>query len=310
MFDLEFKVATDGAVTYPVGQIIYCPPEQLRLHPDNMRRFYPAEDVADMARSIKAGGGVYLSLLVVPDPQNAGKYLVVDGNMRLAGARALGAACPPLKCEIISADRARQLILMAVTSRHHYPKDPISEGLHFRRLVDEEGYTINEVARQTGICAATISARLKLLELDEPIRELIEQRKLPADRAGVAGLLAIADPQVRIALAHKLAGVPGMTGKGVQAAAARAAELTGATPGKRKPPAVKIDKNFVLALAGQMVVHFQKDIRLLETAALSLPDYECALAEELNSRAETLRRIIKVVPVKTPPALRKARRER
>jgi ParB/RepB/Spo0J family partition protein len=312
MFNLEFKVAPDGTVTCPAGQIIYCRPEQLRLHPDNMRRFYPAADVAEMAGSIRAATGVHLSLLVVPDPEAAGKYLVVDGNMRLAGARALGAACPPLKCEVIAADRARQLIVMAATSRYHYPKDPVSEALHYRRLTDEEGYSANEIARQTGISSATVHARLKLLELDSEILELIEQKRLPADKHSVDALLGIADPTVRIALAQRLAGVPGMTAKGIQAAAGRAAELSGKVtrPSRRKPPSAKIDKNFVLALAGQMVAHFRTDIRLLETAALSLPPDECELAEELHGRAETLRRVIGVVPVKPLPAGsgRKARR--
>lgn len=226
-----------------MSTLIFCSPKQLKTHPQNMRRFYPEADVQAMARSIAAAGGVVEALKVVANG-TAQSYLVVDGNMRLAGGRLLGDECPPLKCEVITASHAEQLLLMVTTSKLHFPKDPISEGLHYRRLLGE-GYGAAEISARTGVGQKTVENRLRLLDLDEPIQELIAQDLLPRDRRIADALLAIPDESARVKLAQRLAR-PGVTVKAILAAAARlqerlqterAAQATGA-------PA--------LALAGQL----------------------------------------------------------
>src|SRR6185436_21161362 len=97
------------------GSLIFLAPARLRTHPKNMRRFYPVRDVRQMADSIRACKGVQQAMQVVPDKE-PGYYLVVDGNMRLAGARYIGEGCPPLKCEVISGDLAEQKLKMIVAN--------------------------------------------------------------------------------------------------------------------------------------------------------------------------------------------------
>lgn len=169
--------------------LIFLNVNQLKRHPENMRRFYPEADVAEMAESIRAAGGLYQALLVVPNGEPE-QYYVVDGNMRLAGAKELGAECPPLKAEIINWNHAQQLLAMAATTQFHYPKDPISKALHFRRLQDE-GYKPVEIAEQMGCSTSTIYNSLTLLDLEPEIQELIGQGKLPGDINLVRALLAL-----------------------------------------------------------------------------------------------------------------------
>jgi ParB family chromosome partitioning protein len=186
------------------NNLIYLDHKRLRLHPKNIRLFYPPEEVAEMAQSIGAAGGVWQALLIVPATE-AGYWYVVDGNMRLMGARELGDNCPLLKCEVIDAGRVDQLLIMATTSRFHYPKDPISEARHFKRLIDEEGYTADRLAAALGTSRSFVYSRLLLIDLDQDIQELIMERKLTASADPLRQLLKIPDAAVRVALARRFA---------------------------------------------------------------------------------------------------------
>lgn len=183
--------------------LIYCSPDQLKIHPENIRAYYPPNDVAEMAASIRAMNGVLQALLVIYGDQ-PDHYLIVDGNLRLMAGRLLGPDCPPLKCEVIAADHARQLLVMAATGLH-YPKDPVSEGRHYRRLVSDEGYSVEEIARRTGISRATIDSRLALLDLDEDIQRLVVEGKISKDIRVTRALRAIPDPATRVKLARRFA---------------------------------------------------------------------------------------------------------
>jgi ParB/RepB/Spo0J family partition protein len=186
------------------NNLIYLDHKRLRLHPKNIRLFYPPEEVAEMAQSIHAAGGVWQALLIVPATE-PGYWYVVDGNMRLMGARELGDNCPLLKCEVIDAGKVEQLLIMATTSRFHYPKDPVSEARHFKRLIDEEGYTAARLAAALGASQSFVYSRLLLMDLDQDIQDLIMERKLTGNGNALRQLLKIPDPAIRVALARRFA---------------------------------------------------------------------------------------------------------
>jgi ParB/RepB/Spo0J family partition protein len=186
-----------------MSELMYLAPAALRIHPQNMRRAYAQNEVDEMAASLRAASGNIQALLVVPDPEHPGAYLVVDGNLRLAAGRTLGDACPPFKCELIDAGHAQQLLIMSLTSIV-YPKDPVSEGYHYRRLL-REGYSADEIAEHTGINPKTVKDRIRLLDLETEIQELVSAGALPRDRRVADALLSIPDAEARIKLARRLA---------------------------------------------------------------------------------------------------------
>lgn len=186
-----------------INQLLYLLPDRLMIHPENLRRFYPDEQVREMADSIRAAKGVIQPLRIVQNG-NSGKYFVVDGNMRLSGARLLEKSCPRLKCELVNESKARQLIAMVITAKFRYDPDPISKALHYERLIKKEHYTILQIAHATGIHARTVENRLKLLKLEPEIQELVGNLKLPADWKVTQALLSIPDTRVRVKLAQRL----------------------------------------------------------------------------------------------------------
>ncbi len=183
-------------------RLVYVAAAQLLHHPRNMRRLYPDTQVAEMAASIQARGGVEQALIVVPGPRR--KYFVVDGNLRLEGAQRLGKACPRLKCEVRTQARADQLLTMAVTNRFRYRVDPISEAAHYRRLIEEEGHTARSIAHAVGVCVHTVDDLLLLLKLPPDVQQLIADGKLPKD-ARVARALLSLPREVASRLAQQMA---------------------------------------------------------------------------------------------------------
>ena len=146
-----------------------------------------------------------MALLVVAIPESPEHYYVVDGNLRLTAGRSLGEACPPFKVEVIQASEADQLLMMAA-SGVTFPKDPISQGRHYKRLIKEEGFTQGSIAEHTGLSTATIGKCLAALELDEEIQELFIQKQLPSDIRIIRGLKNIPDQETRLRIARYYAG--------------------------------------------------------------------------------------------------------
>jgi len=202
---LSQNLMEEKTSTEQTGQLLYLLPDFLSLHPQNIRRFYAPKDVAKMAGSIKAAGGVYQALLIIPIPGKPSHYYVLDGNMRLAGGKSLGSECPPLKCEVISADRAEQLLAMAATTEFHFPKDPVSQALHFQRIMEQEKLTVQEIVERTDISRSTIDKLLKLLELEPEIQQWVAEGKISADVRISRALLSLPDSATRLRLAHRFA---------------------------------------------------------------------------------------------------------
>jgi ParB/RepB/Spo0J family partition protein len=190
-------------------EILLCDVEQLDHDPDNHRRFYDEKDLRSLADTIQINGGVDQALLIRPGGRlddGRKQYFVIDGNYRLAATRTLGNKAPQLKCELRSnLSRIDKLFMMGRTSEQHYPKDPISEALYFKRLVEEEGISRVEISKKIGCSAAKITYRLALLELDEEVQALVAEKKLPKDIKIVNAFMSIPSRENRVALARELA---------------------------------------------------------------------------------------------------------
>lgn len=189
--------------TPPAGSLVRLPHTALKTHPHNMRRFYPAPDVRQMAESIQATGGVIQPLIIVPDGQ-PGTFYVVDGNMRLAAARYLAGDCPPLECKVVDQAAGEQLLTMVAANTVRYDVDPISEALHYQRL-QAEGLSQIDIAERAGVNHARVHHRLKLLKLDPEVQQLVAEGKLPRGHEVAEALVAIPDREARIKLARRMA---------------------------------------------------------------------------------------------------------
>lgn len=211
--------------------------DQLRIHPENIRKRYIESEVQEMAASIKARGGVIQALEIVPSDKK-GIWWVVAGNKRLAGGQQLGKDCPLLKCEPVEADRAQQLLDMAIENFIRSDPNPVDEANHYQRMIDS-GLSVRDISKRTGIYEVRIHQRLEITKLDPPIQELMATGKLPHGQPVCTAFQTIPDGALRVRLAERLANNPSTNTKTIIAACARLLEAA-APQEELKNPAVDL----------------------------------------------------------------------
>lgn len=174
---------------------------QCKTHPTNMRRVYPIADVRQMAESIRGRGGLIHPLTVTDNGDDS--YTVIDGNLRTTSGRLLGEACPLLKAEVVEQAAAEQHLTMAAANLIRFDVDPISEALHYQRLLSE-GRTRVEIAELTGTYYARITNHLELLRYEPAIQDLVALGRFPVGLNVLEALMAIPDAEARVKLAVRM----------------------------------------------------------------------------------------------------------
>lgn len=201
--------------------------------PFQPRTRFREEALGELSRSIRASGIV--QPLVV---RRVGeRYQLIAGERRWRAAQRAAMSRVPAVVRDVRDEMALEMTLVENLQREDL--NPIEQARAFQRLIDEFHLTQEEVAERTGKDRATIANSIRLLRLEEPILELLEDGRLTAGHG--RALLAIAEPKERIALARRIAR-GGMTVRQVERLAARAGRVN-----PDRPP-VTIDANTRWAL--------------------------------------------------------------
>ena len=166
----------------------------------------------ELARSIQSSGIV--QPLVAR--RVAGRYQLIAGERRWRAAQKAGLSRVPVVIRDVPEEMALEMTLVENLQREDL--NPIEQAHAFQRLTDEFHLTQEQAAERTGKDRATIANALRLLKLEEPIRDLLEEGRVTAGHG--RALLAIADSKLRLALAKKIAR-GGMTVRQVERLAAR-----------------------------------------------------------------------------------------
>ena len=171
------------------------------------------EDALDeLARSIRASGIV--QPLVVRRMGN--RFQLIAGERRWRAAQRAELARVPAVVRDVPEELALEMTLVENLQREDL--NPVEQARAFQRLTDEFHLTQEQVADRTGKDRVTIANAVRLLRLDEPILDLLEEGRVSAGHG--RALLAIADGKVRLGLARRIAR-GGMTVRQVERFAAR-----------------------------------------------------------------------------------------
>jgi len=189
--------------------------------------------LTELADSIRAQGVIQP---IVAREVADGRFEIIAGERRWRAAREAGLAEVPVVLRDVD-DRA--VIAMALIENiQREDLNPLEEALALSRLIDEFSLTHQNAAEAVGRSRAAVSNLLRLLELPEAIRALLEAKRLEMGHA--RALLTLA-PAAAIGLAREAA----EQGLSVREVERRAQQLAqGKIPnGKRegKPPARKTD---------------------------------------------------------------------
>ena len=149
----------------------------------------------ELAQSIRASG--IIQPLVVR--RIGSRYQLIAGERRWRAAQRAQLLRVPVVLREVSDEQALELTLVENIQREDL--NPIEQARAFDRLMEEFHLTQDEVASRTGKDRATVANSVRLLSLEEPLLEWIEEGKITAGHG--RALLAIEDRKLRADLALK-----------------------------------------------------------------------------------------------------------
>ena len=136
--------------------------DKLRLHPKNIRTQY--EGIDELTASIKKNG-ILQNLTVVPDKDDAGKYVVVIGNRRLLAAKEAGLKTAP--CRIMQMAESDQSVSMLTENMNRKDLKIYEEAAGTQMCLSDYGLTVDALAEMTGLSSAKIVHRANIAKLDQ-----------------------------------------------------------------------------------------------------------------------------------------------
>ena len=161
---------SEGAVTLPL--------QKIEPNPLQPRKTFNQEELDSLADSIRMHGIIQpLTVRRLP----SGFYQIIAGERRWRAARLAGLTDVPVV--VIEADDKKAMELALIENLQRSDLNPIEEAQGLKRLVDEFGLTHETVAKAVGRSRSSISNSLRLLNLPQPVQDLIYARSLEMGHA-------------------------------------------------------------------------------------------------------------------------------
>lgn len=170
-------------------RVQYIPLGRIRPNPQQPRRSFDEEGLAELAASIRSCG--ILQPLTV---RRAGEgYELVAGERRLRAARIAGLREVPCLVAQVGEEDSALLALMENLQRRDL--DCWEEAQAIAQLISRYGLSQEEAARRLGRAQPTVANKLRLLRLPEDVRALLRENGLTERHA--RALLRLQDPEVQ-----------------------------------------------------------------------------------------------------------------
>ena len=161
--------------------------DQITPNPHQPRRKISEASIAELAASIKSTG--LIQPIIVR--QVPGGYQLIAGERRWRAARYAGLKQIPAVVRDVDSFTQAQMALVENVQREDL--NPIDRAESYKALIAQLGLTQAELASRLGEDRSSIANFLRLLELAEPVRQLIRDGKLSTGHAkilaGVADIL-------------------------------------------------------------------------------------------------------------------------
>jgi len=157
------------------------------------------ESLEELANSIRAQG-VVQPIVVRPLAGESG-YEIIAGERRWRAAQLAGLAEIPAVIRDVPDEAAVAMSLIENIQRENL--NPLEEARALERLIEEFGMTHQRAAEAVGRSRAAVTNLLRLLDLGEEVKLMVERRELEMGHA--RALLGLSDPAAQLAAARKVA---------------------------------------------------------------------------------------------------------
>ena len=168
--DAALQTQSEGALSLPISQV------QPGLN--QPRKRFDEETLADLADSIRVHG-VIQPLTV--RRLSSGYYQIIAGERRWRAAKRAGLSEVP--AVVIEADDKKVMELGLIENLQREDLNPIEEANGYLVLMRDYGLTQEEVSRRVGKSRPAVANAIRLLDLPDPVRQLLEEGRLTAGHA-------------------------------------------------------------------------------------------------------------------------------
>jgi len=148
------------------------------------RVHFEPEALQELAESIKAQGVVQP---IVVRPISAGRFELIAGERRWRASQLAGLQEIPAVIKDLSDQAAAAVSLIENIQRENL--NPLEESRALQRLIDEFDMTHQQVAEAVSRSRATVTNLLRLRDLNEDVKLLVDERKI--DMGHARALLAL-----------------------------------------------------------------------------------------------------------------------
>jgi ParB family chromosome partitioning protein len=165
---------------------------------DQPRQDFDEEELQALSESI-AVHGVIQPLTVRELP--SGYYQIIAGERRWRAARM--ANLSEIPAVVIEADDKKAMELALIENLQRQDLNPMEEALGYQSLIQEYGLTQEETSARVGKSRSAVANALRLLQLPEPIMDMLRNGKLTAGHA--RAVLKIKAEKKQMEAAQKIA---------------------------------------------------------------------------------------------------------
>ncbi len=226
---------------------------QVEPNRNQPRHKFDDDKIEELAESVREHG-IIQPIIVV---KNDDRYKIVAGERRWRAAKKAGLKEIPAVIRNYSELEITQIALIENLQRENL--NPIEEALGYQTLMNKFNMTQEDVSGKIGKSRSAIANSIRLLSLDEPIRQHLIDGIISSGHA--RALLAVSSPDVRMVLLDSII----EKNLNVRQTEALAKQLETMKPRKKKPKVDEQLKVHISQLEDRLSSQLGTRVRLVHT---------------------------------------------
>lgn len=269
---LQTQQEGQGSFSLPISQV------QPGLN--QPRKRFDEAALADLADSVRTHG--IIQPLTVRR-LGSGYYQIIAGERRWRAAKLAGLKEVP--AVVIEADDRKVMELGLIENLQREDLNPIEEANGYKVLIEDYGLTQEEVSLRVGKSRSAVANATRLLELPDPVQQLLEEGSLSAGHA--RAILSAPNRSVQRNLAQRVID-DGLSVRQTEQLAKRMAQQEGAIPPKPEADPFRIYRD---AAAKELSERFGRKVSIIKGSKKGRVELEYYDDDDLNALLDLLEQV-------------------
>ncbi|MCI7607048.1 MAG: ParB/RepB/Spo0J family partition protein [Spirochaetales bacterium] len=204
MSGFDFDTQTDDIITKTIKDerkdkmtVVQLDISHVRPNPNQPRKFFDEEALAGLAESIKSQGIIQPLTVEEIAP---GEFSIIAGERRFRAAKIAGLEKVP--AIVVSINEIQRIQMSLIENIQRENLNAIEEASAYQYLIDHSGYTQEMVAQKVGKSRSAVANSLRLLSLNDKMKDDIVSGAMSAGHA--RAILSLVNPADRELLRDKI----------------------------------------------------------------------------------------------------------